>query len=167
VANRVEGNKDDIVWSANTLTGVMVPRIGLAAAERARNRWERNFAKWIVTHDQTWFGPGCVGWAWKEVPWGDDPWVQDAHRSFVRDALQHAASDEIGRRMPWRPAPGERQSDELLELAAQIGRFDPRSSEPVCAREWSWPLQPSDERCALHGVYLHREGCLLCRDGWR
>ena len=131
--------------------------LALASCGMAGTEQEFEQAFYFCSRDLRVLGPGNAGFDLGEVPWGAD--VERARRFYQFTCT--AACKRLG----WERLgfyPDDRWLIPAVEFMRQIvGQFTPDHVEPTDPTLADM-RPPNLERCLHHGIFLHREGCLLC-----
>ena len=131
--------------------------LALAASELASTLTEREHAFYFCSRDLRVLGSGMGGFDLGELPWSEDV---HADQLFLISTCNAARKGLGWGKLSYHPD----QSWLLpaLEFFGQlVGQFqtDHVDNPDPTLKE----LRPEEvQRCPLHGVYLHRFGCLLC-----
>jgi hypothetical protein len=167
VANQFAGNPGERVSWSNGLTSVLLARIAVAAAELYETEWQRDFARFVATHDQNRGPLGCVGFDLIDIPWGESDAEYAANKRFVMEAVVHAASREVAYRLPYYPNPGREDAHRecLRRYALLVHHFDRNTFPRPWATDWTYLFPPAEVVCTRHRLFCHAAGCMVCPDG--
>ena len=165
MANQFGGNPGEYISWSNGLTGVLLARIAVAAAELYQTDWEYEFARWIATIDQNCGPLGCVGFDLADIPWGTLAQFPDRKR-FVVEVVVHAASREVAYRLPYYPNPDREDIHRecLRQFALMVHHFDPSRIDCLPASAWPYLFSPTAMLCERHRLFRHELGCMVCPD---
>ena len=160
------GNPGEMLSWANGLTGVLLARIAVAAAELHATEWQRDFARFVATYDQNRGPPGCVSFDLIDIPWGEGDEEYAPNKQFVVEAVVHSASREIALRLPYYPHP-EREDlhrECLRRYALLVHHFDRALFPQPWPVMWPYLFPPADVVCLRHRLFCHAAGCMVCPD---
>lgn len=165
MANQFGGNPGECISWSNGLTGVLLARIAVAAAELYQTDWEYEFARWIATIDQNRGPLGCVGFDLADLPWGTAAEFPDRRR-FVVEAVVHAASREVAYRLPYYPNPDREDMHRecLRQFALMVHHYNPTRADGPPATGWPYLFPPTAVLCERHRLFRHEQGCMVCPD---
>jgi hypothetical protein len=165
MANQFGGNPGVCISWSNGLTGVLIARIAVAAAELYQNDWEFEFARWIATVDQNRGPLGCVGFDLTDIPWGAENELL-SRKKFVVEVVVHAASREVACRLPYYPNPDREEFHRecLREFALMVHHFEPALATSPPSSSWHYLFLPSEVFCRRHRLFCHAGGCMVCPD---
>ncbi len=150
-----------VVQMSNGLTSVLLDVLAIAGSDLATTPWERAFVSWLVEHDQSRTGLGCVGFDLEEMGWTADE--IEVERRFVM-----AIIDAALRRHGWDRLPFAPREESLFAALEQLRRLVEAFPADAVGRAPEGSRAPRDLPehgvCHVHRVYLHDTGCIVCND---
>jgi hypothetical protein len=142
---------------SNGLTDVFFDVLTLAGRDRATTTWEQQFLYWLVLHDQSRSGRGCVGFDVEQMGWTRDDF--EAQKRFVLAIIDAARAKSGWRELCFTP------HDDILttldQFRAMVEAFPIEATGAETDREWE---SPTHGMCEKHRVYRHEVGCIICND---
>lgn len=150
---------DRWVRMSNGLTSVVLSVLVLSGSDLAQTPWQRRLVAWLAGHDQFLHGIGTVGFGLEEIAWTRAEFP--AQQAFLREVAAMAATGHRWQALGYAP----RREVVLYELALfdALVRDLPITAADEPTDRW-WPDSDPTQRCPVHLVLLHSEGCLLCND---
>lgn len=147
---------------SNGLMAAFVSVLSIAASSLAKTDRDRLMAVWLASHDQGVFGRGVVDFDISEYLW--EPASFDQDKEFLLAVIRAARAQHQWSTLDYSP-----RLDWILECLARfeelVQLFLAEHVPPISEQAWSFGERVSAfERCAVHGIYLHRHGCVLCND---
>lgn len=161
VAHDIRSDFSPISMS-NGLAAVFISVLSIAASLLAKNDREKEIAVWLASHDQGAFGLGVVNFDVSDCPWDEATFDQD--KAFLLSVIRAAGLRHGWSKLDYNPREDwvKRCLSEFEEL---VQRFGVEHVVPPVEQVWYFGEKPAKfELCAIHGVYLHSHGCILCND---
>jgi hypothetical protein len=155
---RVPGSEP--VYMSNGLTSVFFDVMSLAGSALAETPWEQRLAYWIVEHDQTFVGVGCVGFDVADMGWTAQGF--EAQKAFVVKVVDAALARRGWERLRYMPR--SETIDEALDGFRKLVEAFPAEAvgRPV-SEGWVPGSLPRFGTCDRHGVFLHEHWhCIIC-----
>jgi hypothetical protein len=139
-------------------TSALLAVLCLAGAALARTAQHERLLAWLASQDQALMGRGVAGFDLSDLPWERQSFGPD--RAFLQ-AVVTGARERLGwERLGYTP-----RIDEDLEAFSRL-ILDLEPTDVAWEEDrtpWlGWP--EAIQRCPVHGVFQHAEGCLLCND---
>ncbi len=131
--------------------------LALASSALASTPSQREIAFFFCSRDLRVLGPGMGGFDLGELPWGPD---FKADRRFLKSTCNAALRGLGWERLSYHP--DQQWLLPALEFMRQIISLF-KSDHVVDPDPTLRDLRPEEDlKCAVHGVYVHKHGCLLC-----
>lgn len=159
MGNLITNNKANLdLQLSNGATSVLISVLILAGSDLAQSRWEQELVTWMAEHDQSIFGLGIVGFDINEIAWSPEEFEQQ--KSFLLNMITKAHQRYRWEQLDYDPPYAEEQ---LLALQHLVELFTVEMIVPN--QLWNWYQEPEKfEKCSLHNVYRHANGCPICHD---
>lgn len=143
---------------SNGATTVVLSVLALAGSDLASTQWEKELMTWLTEHDQTIFGLGVVGFDIDEIAWSKAHLTDQ--KAFLLKVIDSASTKQRWAALSYDPPFA------LEQLKALRGLVETYMVDYIAAdKHWNWWVEPeSFEKCSLHQIYMHANGCLICHD---
>jgi hypothetical protein len=147
------GTPQSIVGGEGLMSQVFM-LLAVAAARSARSPAERAVAAWFAWHDISVYGREVETIALEEIPWTGTP---EEKRGFLVRVVESLAGARWIDLFELSPKVADVEGV-LGRLRAALDVFDAAGERP---EEETGPARRYG-RCLLHGVPMHRYGCIVC-----
>ena len=150
------------VHASNGGTSVLISVLTLAASHLAQSENEIRWASFLAGHDQDVLGLGNVGTDIDDWPWSMTEF--EADKAFLLKLILAAKRQTNWRMLDYEPhlEMATKLLDTLRTLIEAFAVEHINTSKTLEERWWFTPAKP--ELCALHKVYMHDCGCVICHD---
>ena len=165
MANIITNNlvdKNQYLQMSNGGTSVFISLLSLAASESANSLSEIKFSICISSSDQGICGRGCVGFDISDLPWSSDTIIFVQQKDFLRAIIKVALSQKNWHKLNYKPDI-EMAINNQMRFMEMIESFNLENITNFDADNFLLPNELG-EKCAIHGVFLHRFGCVICND---
>lgn len=148
---------------SNGLTDVVMDVLCLAGATLAASDDEKEWMIWLAQKDQGIFGLGTIDFDISEMPWQREYF--DAQKKFLLAVIDAAAAKTNWNLLNYQP-----REDWALDVLAQLRELVTAFQIEHLPEKNEAEIYPFEgavkkfDRCAKHGVYMHFDGCLVCRN---
>lgn len=139
---------------------VLTSTLSLAGSHLAREKYEIDLVTWIASRDQGIVGLGVVGFDLVDLPWSKQENIFGRQKEFLLQVIERVGSRDDMHHLDYDPPHLDEYSSALRQLVKAFSFDDVGDEAP------SWWLAPDEQgrKCAVHGVYLHVHGCVVCND---
>jgi hypothetical protein len=157
-SERVPGSEP--VYMSNGLTSVFFDVLALAGSALAETEWEQRLAYWLVSHDQSLVGIGCVGFDVADMGWTAER--LDAQKAFVFELVDAAQARRGWEHLRYSPRP-EAIGEALEGFRRLVADFPAQAVGRPVHDQWTPGELPRFGTCERHGVFLHEYfHCIIC-----
>ena len=157
-SKRVPGSAP--VDMSNGLTSVFFDVLALAGSALAETPWEERLVYWLVGHDQSFLGLGCVGFDVADMGWTAEG--LDAQKAFVFKVVDAAQARRGWEHLRYKPRP-ESIAEALEGFRRLVAEFPAQAAGRPVYDQWLPDEAPRFGRCERHGVFLHEHfDCIIC-----
>lgn len=146
---------------SNGLTSVLFDVLALAACRLAVSDWEKQLAYFLVQHDQSRIGLGMADLDVAQLGWTGASFENE--KRFIVAVVDAALARSGWDRLGFEPSL-ESVLPTLERLREMVVAFPASAVPGPDAYAWKPDALPTAGECAVHGVYLHELGCILCND---
>jgi len=153
--------RDGALHVTNGGADVLLAVLCLAGAGLARTPQHERLLVWLGSQDQTLIGRGVAGFDLSDLPWDPGSFAED--RAFLQAVVAAARARSGWERLGYSPRPDWVMAD-LEAFGALVAALEPPDVawDEDRAPWLGWPAKV--ERCPVHGIFQHAEGCLICND---
>lgn len=144
----------------NGLTAVFLDVLVIAGTQLAERDWEKRLVFWLARHDQSLVGLGVAGFDIADMGWTADDFLHQ--KRFVLSCVDAAATERIWAKLPFKPRE-DWLLDSLRHFRTLVDSFE-SSDIPPSSKAWRPSDLPPYGICEIHQAYLHKRGCLVCKD---
>ena len=161
MGNRITNKKagdDTGLKMSNGATAVLISVLLLSGSDLASTQWERELVCWLAERDQSIIGVGVVGFDLDDIAWNRETFLEQ--KAFFLKMIDTALTRHRWNALDYDPPFVEGQ---LKQLRTMVENYRLEFVEP--GKEWDWWLKADGfDKCPIHQVYLHAEGCAICND---
>ena len=145
----------------NGLGAVLLDVLVVVGSPRASTPWERRLVYWLCCHDSA--RVGTSGIEIHQMGWAKTETELAAQKRFLVEVIDAALAREGWERLPFAPHEGMLFSV-LAQLRAMIESVSSATPDERQPTDWRPDELPPHGACAVHGVFRHETGCIVCND---
>ncbi len=142
----------------NAYTEVFISSLAVSGSFLAKESAEVDLITWICSRDQAVLGNGVVGFDIDEMPWSAKAEVFVKQKIFLLKVVERAKNNTDKEALGYEI--NETSVNFLNQFMVSISAF--KYEFVTGLQEWWIPPDPDLKKCAVHNVYLHVEGCVVC-----
>ena len=132
----------------NSLTSIFIENFAVHTSKLATEQDEIRIAIWMASRDQSVLGLGCVGFDIQDIPWTAEGFERE--KKFLLNVSTEMKKDRLSRDV----------LNCVETFEHMIGSLEIKNNN---CKEQKDPAAVI-EKCAKHGIYLHRYGCVICNN---
>jgi hypothetical protein len=162
MANIITNDKAnlELLHLSNLSMALLFEIWALSVTDAASSDWENLFALWVVDQDQDLTGLGMASFDIEDIPWTIDNF--DIQKVHVLKTLEMAINQHRWESLPYEPIYPDLVIKWFSELQNLVNGFQQTYIQPN--KEKYVHTVSGFEKCAIHQVYLHRLGCIICNN---